>query len=157
MSDTRTVTTIEALERRVAELEMLLDLRPLPAHHRRQGDPIVTTRSVLISHVDGVLACPRCNAEDGALHHVDVTAFDRFEDAIWTTVTTVRQGLVSSQRIPSIDCGNPSSRRHGLSIGFWCEQCGKEQWGTRATMWLDIAQHKGATLMSWRFEEPTLP
>jgi hypothetical protein len=37
--------------------------------------------------------------------------------------------------------GNPSSRRSGLNIGFYCENCPR-------LFWLRIEQHKGETYLS---------
>ena len=47
--------------------------------------------------------------------------------------------------------GNPSGRRQGVTIRFWCEGCAQRSV-------LTIAQHKGATLLEQKREAPsTLP
>lgn len=38
--------------------------------------------------------------------------------------------------------GNPSPRRDGISITFWCEGCNN-------ISQLDIIQHKGSTYLDW--------
>jgi hypothetical protein len=40
---------------------------------------------------------------------------------------------------------NPSTRRHGLIIDFECETCSANP------IQLRFAQHKGTTLVSWRY------
>jgi hypothetical protein len=88
-----------------------------------------------------VLHCPTCNEQ--CLHHGNVEVFSRLPDDLETLVTVVdgdgaRVSIVSSDK-----CLNPSRRRHGLRIHFICEHChgGKV---------LEIAQHKGSTLVNWR-------
>jgi len=87
---------------------------------------------------DNQLLCPDCS--ENYLHHESVDVYWRTEDAekgqhIHTHLsegTTLTEGLD----------GNPSRRRHGLSVRFWCEHCD----GTKI---LNISQHKGNTYMSW--------
>jgi hypothetical protein len=88
------------------------------------------------------LLCPRCGSE--YLHHGRVTVFDRGEDDEATVVTTVKGGLTATHLLPSCRCGNPSGRRDGVAIAFYCEQCGD-------AIELTIAQHKGCTYLAWRF------
>ena len=89
------------------------------------------------------LLCPRCGADN--LHHGDVEVFDRSEDEeqILKTVATGHSAQLTS--VPNAGSGNPSARRHGLRIGFSCEQCGDEP------MYLTIAQHKGSTEIGWQY------
>mgnify|MGYP006289034227 CR=1 FL=1 len=80
------------------------------------------------------LVCPDCG--DNYLHHQSITVYNRYEDAKETRVThlgTNMDGFTSgdpdsmtSATVNSDDCDNPSSRRHGLQIRFWCETCGSK-------------------------------
>lgn len=93
------------------------------------------------------LHCPRCGSAN--LHHLGVSMFDRAEDAS-SLVKTVMSGSAATMQVVSSDgSGNPSERRHGLTIQFECEQCGGNS--PDHTIELTIAQHKGATQMAWRF------
>jgi len=91
---------------------------------------------------DNILHCPICNEQN--LHHTSVEVFTRHEDDLTTLVTVVGPaGKTSVGSVDSDQCLNPSSRRDGLRIHFICEHChgGKV---------LEIAQHKGCTLVEWR-------
>jgi hypothetical protein len=92
--------------------------------------------------IDG-LQCPCCRAPN--LHSTYVVTYDRVEDGE-TTETHIEDGKVTQG--PSDARRNPSARRHGVAVGFWCEQCPNEPE-------LTIAQHKGATFLEWR--DKTLP
>ena len=91
------------------------------------------------------LLCPRCGFN--YLHHERVTVFDRPDDHPTTRVVRI-DDEVNVTVATSYDCGNPSDRRDGLLIEFWCEECGYN-------LTLQIAQHKGNTLLSWRVGEAT--
>jgi len=95
---------------------------------------------------DEGLMCPNCDSFN--LHHRTVTVFDRYEDAEMTHVITVKRGIPTTHRVPSRGCGNPSTRRDGLTIDFECENC-------EAGLTLQIAQHKGSTYLSWRVKSVT--
>lgn len=82
------------------------------------------------------LLCPGCGAAN--LHHDRVETFDRGEDAPEGLRTIVSEGTVQVSR--ALD-GNPSPRRDGVLISFWCELCS-------AKPQLRIAQHKGETYMT---------
>jgi hypothetical protein len=87
------------------------------------------------------LACPSCGG--GNLHHSTITVFSRREDeaeVLQTKVCGVR-GTVTVTRDAGAD--NPSRRRDGIAIGFYCETC-------RVAPELTIAQHKGSTFINWR-------
>jgi hypothetical protein len=87
------------------------------------------------------LRCPNCNSF--YLHHYEMWIYERREDAEQETVTIVGGGDL----VRGIVCGpsgNPSGRRGGISIRFWCEECG------RSDLELTLAQHKGETLIAWR-------
>jgi len=94
---------------------------------------------------DYSLCCPKCG--EAELHHdrVDVYTrqgaggvFGEGEDGPSQCVSVSLHGDVS---ITQNAAANPSARRHGLRISFWCEQC-----GTPTAM--TIAQHKGATYVA---------
>jgi hypothetical protein len=71
-----------------------------------------------------------------------VTVFDRTEDSPTMVRTRVSNGIVESREVPNGN-ENPSSRRDGIAIGFWCECCPVKSE-------LTIAQHKGQELVAWR-------
>jgi hypothetical protein len=89
------------------------------------------------------LGCPRCGGE--YLHHTGAVFFERGEDR----PTVVKIVVDGSNTATSIDPGaeNPSSRRHGMYVKFRCETCSTDG----DTLHLNIAQHKGATELSWTF------
>jgi hypothetical protein len=94
---------------------------------------------------DDALKCPRCGGLN--LHHEKVTTFERGEDAETTTKTEVVGRDTNTAVVPSEGCGNPSLRRHGLVIGFWCETCD-------AKPQLNLEQHKGTTYVTWAGRRP---
>ena len=75
--------------------------------------------------------------------------FDRIEQEEQTTRIQVRDHVLVSHRVPSKDAGNPSDYRDGIRISFHCETCQADP------IELTFAQHKGATLMGWRFLKPS--
>lgn len=114
----------------------------------------------------GALVCPCCGQSCGGLHHSFVEVFCReSEDAehgIHATIASntfmnfsdmpgVAEAVQKNGRPPyplldrhtahDVPGSNPSLRRDGIRIGFFCEQ------GCRAT--LAIAQHKGTTYIWW--------
>lgn len=91
----------------------------------------------------GELLCPNCGCEN--LHQTSVSIFDRHEDAEITTVIKQSFDELSSRRVMSRASGNPSLRRHGLVIEFWCEQCPED-----VAKALAIYQHKGTTFVEWQ-------
>ncbi len=94
------------------------------------------------------LECPSCGGQ--YLHHWRVSIYERAEDKPQTAVTTVDGGKTTVAVLPSDRCGNPSSRRHGLTIEFYCEMC-------PAKPMLTIAQHKGCTELGWCEGSDELP
>ena len=87
------------------------------------------------------LLCPKCGFN--YLHHDRVEIFDRTEDASSGVHAVVDDGKVT---VDTSLNGNPSSRRHGLTIHFWCESC-------KAKPVLTIAQHKGNTIINIEYTE----
>ncbi len=86
---------------------------------------------------DGQLVCPSCGFN--CLHHDKVEVFECTEDATHGVHVTVSDGKAVMDT--SLE-GNPSARRHGLSVHFWCEGCD-------AKPVLSISQHKGCTYMTF--------
>jgi hypothetical protein len=85
-------------------------------------------------------ACPRCG--NNYLHHGKIVAYERCEDAPRVLRIEVGGGGARLEWVTN-DSRNPSTRRHGLSIEFCCENCGRNSE-------LTIAQHKGESLLGWR-------
>ena len=82
-----------------------------------------------------LLSCPNCGS--GYLHSEKVEVFNRAEDA--------KQGVhvvVDGDKTMIDDNleGNPSLRRHGIKINFWCELCDSYPV-------MQISQYKGNTLV----------
>lgn len=85
------------------------------------------------------LLCPRCDSE--YLHQIGVTFYDRPQED--GPVTIVRHGSMAD-----LGYDNPSSRRDGLAVAFYCENCDPH---AMAGIELTFAQHKGTTQLAWRF------
>ena len=83
------------------------------------------------------LKCPACGS--AYLHHEKVEIFNRSEDApdgLHVVVDGLRQTCDRNL------LGNPSSRRHGMTISFSCENC-------HANPVMMISQHKAVTEMTF--------
>lgn len=92
---------------------------------------------------DSELLCPKCGGN--YLRHDKVEVFERGEDQATAVHVTVEDGkAVLDQSL----VGNPSARRHGLLVHFWCEGCS-------ARTALSLYQHKGNTFMDFKFTEET--
>ena len=88
---------------------------------------------------DNVLRCPNCRDSESYLHHEYVKVFERAcEDG-----ATIETHVYKTCTGQSVSHRNPSRRRDGVAIGFYCEMC-------PARLELTIAQHKGQTLLEWR-------
>lgn len=87
----------------------------------------------IINTYRDVLTCPGCGGD--YIHHYQVDTYSRHEDG---SVGHHVQASVSAVKLDNDLSGNPSTRRHGLSILFWCEYCDDISKMT-------IAQHKGST------------
>ena len=83
------------------------------------------------------LLCPSCGSI--FLHHDKVEIFECREDERYGIHVVVSNGKATIDT--SLE-GNPSYRRHGLKIYFWCEECG-------AKPILSANQHKGSTLIDF--------
>lgn len=99
----------------------------------------ITTR--ILARPPVILPCPYCGFE--YLHHDRVTVYSRKEDAVRTLITRISESGAASHEIAPSPAGNPSGRRHGLAIHFWCEGCDGD-------IELTIAQDKGRTEIRWR-------
>ena len=86
----------------------------------------------------GLIQCPECRGT--FLHHKTVTVY-------WRAGEDADHGLRLQSDQQSVQTttdmtGNPSARRDGIEVEFWCESC-------HARPRLTIAQHKGATQVQW--------
>ena len=97
----------------------------------------MVTRYVNILDND-ILACPECNEYN--LHHHNINVYSRDEDEKTCVHTTVKHKTTTIKESNNVD--NPSSRRDGIRIGFYCEHC-------NGNFQLVIQQHKGITFMQW--------
>ena len=98
-------------------------------------------KNIAYSYIDiDWLVCPGCGGEN--LHHGKVTVFKRREDEETVKVITVLDDGIEQKGMLSHLSGNPSSRRDGLRIAFWCENCD-------ANPELVVSQHKGNTSLYW--------
>lgn len=87
------------------------------------------------------LKCPCCGEE--YIRHTGVKVFSRKEDDEYTSVTKVEcDGEINHRLLLSNLTNNPSKRREGLIIKFFCEIC-------QSTFSLAISQHKGNTFFEW--------
>jgi hypothetical protein len=85
------------------------------------------------------LCCPACGS--AWAHHGAVTVYTRREEDGAATKTCVLPDGTVQQNIGKHH--NPSGRRDGLAIQFYCEQgCGPIE--------LTIEQHKGICTLGWR-------
>ena len=92
------------------------------------------------------VVCPSCG--DDQIHHEAVTVFDRKEDAPTTATVIERVNRVSTIIGAQAECANPSPRRNGIAVRFWCETCDK-------VFEMTLAQHKGCTFLEWRIADQT--
>lgn len=95
-------------------------------------------------HVDGVLHCPEC---DGTyLHQFGFEWFDRAHEDD-DRGFHIRSLGHNDLHVDTDISRNPSSRRDGLRIWFFCESCSSDHEGPY--FGLSIAQRKGETLFGW--------
>ena len=84
------------------------------------------------------IACPNC--ENDYLHHSKVHVYSRTSEDNPGIHAVTGEGAVHT--VDTDMRKNPSRRRDGIRIEFWCEICdGKPV--------LEIAQHKGTTYIHW--------
>ena len=118
--------------------------------------PATTVELVELHQGATSLRCPQCGGE--FLHHGRLTVFHRIEDDEMITQTVVTGPTATVEAVPNSRTPNPSSRRDSIEIEFQCELCHWEKNSDFANqrMFLQIAQHKGKTLLEWRFEDREL-
>ena len=96
----------------------------------------------------GMLNCPYC--QNLNIHQTKVEVFDREEDREDETYTVVEYKRAETGLInDNVKNKNPSDRRQGLLITFYCETCDD-------IPVLAIAQHKGITYIDW-YANDSLP
>lgn len=86
---------------------------------------------------DRYLKCPCCGGEN--IHPSAVDVYFRAEDSdegVFVHCNNMTVKAISPD-------GNPSARRDGLVITFWCENCDDKPQ-------MAIIQHKGTTFYAWR-------
>jgi len=89
------------------------------------------------------LQCPCCG--EYYLHHDKVEVFSRkSEDQEGIRSVTQESGRTF---VDTDMRDNPSRRRDGLKIHFWCESCDKKSF-------LTFRQHKGSTYLEWANASP---
>ena len=99
----------------------------------------------------GELICANRYCKSPYLHHFLVETFDRDkEDSCKGTKVTIDEGLVNIINSSDAMIGNPSARRDGVRIFFWCEHC-------RAISVLELAQHKGSSLLELKVALESAP
>ena len=89
---------------------------------------------------EGELACPSCSQSN--LHHSRLDWFERDEDALEGFHAIIQE---TSVKVVTDLSDNPSNRRGGLVVTFWCEHCDSKPR-------LRLAQHKGSTFISMDWE-----
>ena len=91
---------------------------------------------------DGAICCPSCG--ERCLHHWRVETYIRDgEDSQTGLSVTVGNNVASGVKVGVSQKKNPSRRRDGIVIQFWCENCEKKKHR------LAIYQHKGNTFVEW--------
>lgn len=90
------------------------------------------------------LLCPKCGGNN--LHQYTVHTFHRGEDEDKVINTSAYMDGTEVKVVPNDETDNPSSRRHGLTIEFECENCHQT---AGDSFRLNILQHKGCTYMVW--------
>ncbi len=106
--------------------------------------------NVKLDNYDGILLCPGCGKTN--LHHAKIEVWNQHEDDTTGQHITISQGSTREDKDVS---GNPSPRRHGLSISFFCEHCSCDGKGNRndKVFVLDEIQHKGSTYLAWKGDD----
>jgi len=115
----------------------------------------ITEKQIMTQDMGSAFAlrCPRCGWD--FIHQLGAIVFHRGEDAPSVVQTNVLGDNVSMAVVPSDKAQNPSDRRQGLAIQFSCEHCGGGD--ADNVLELTLAQHKGYTLIAWRFTPLTKP
>lgn len=94
----------------------------------------------------GRLLCPECGEIN--LHHEAVMVWERpVEDGV-----SIKTVLMAGKTIRKQKADNPSPRRDGIRIYFWCEHCDIVRIRPK---FLIIYQHKGETFVEWEGKTAT--
>jgi hypothetical protein len=101
-----------------------------------------------VAIVEGELLCPFCGGN--YLHQGRTSVFERGEDDEECALTVV-EDFVTTVNPKASNKGNPSTRRHGMTVEFGCEFSGSHP-NPEAAIVLCIAQHKGVTEVYWQHE-----
>lgn len=88
---------------------------------------------------ENVLICPSCGNDNLHHDHVDVFFRPTGEDGPSHRLAINAETGDNSLHAYHAET-NPSARRHGMTVWFWCEHC-------KADVYMTIAQHKGLTLI----------
>ena len=110
---------------------------------------MATTRSPMQYINEGMSKFIRCPCEDsqetafGNLHQEKIEIYPENEDQPLSVALSIPAsgGKLIAETIP-IRKPNPSARRQGIRITFWCEHCDRRPE-------LCISQHKGNTEIGW--------
>jgi len=86
--------------------------------------------------------CPSCDGDNLHQDAVDIY-FRKYEDSAEGMFIRCEDTATLRSISPE---GNPSNRRDGLVISFWCEGCDDKPQ-------LAILQHKGTTFFQWRLKD----
>lgn len=87
----------------------------------------------------GLTLCPDCGGNN--LHHGKVEVFTRDAEDSDVGIHVSTDGAKAT--IDGCLDDNPSRRRDGLNVHFWCENC-------RSHPILSIVQHKGSTYIQFK-------
>lgn len=93
------------------------------------------------------LVCPVC--KENNLHQNSVHVYNRVEDGSSVRATSVTGPEVHSTVLENNLTTNPSPRRQGLTVKFWCEHCHGDGSNYLTQFSLNILQHKGTTFLYW--------
>lgn len=98
-----------------------------------------------------ILLCAGCGGADTHQFRVDIYEREREDDESGVHVFVEGDPTMEWDPKVGIDntasmVDNPSGRRNGLSVHFYCEEC-------RAVTKLSISQHKGATCVDVSVED----
>ncbi len=109
---------------------------------------------------DGALVCPRCGGNN--LHQVVVEALERPRERLTGTVVRVHGTRASFRAVAQLEHEADEGR---IRISFWCEDCcgdcisrdpddGRCDEQCRQLLVLELLQHKGVTLVSFKEAPP---
>jgi hypothetical protein len=89
------------------------------------------------------ICCPICGDAYG-MHHTKIEIFNRSSDDMITNHYIFQNGKISNNYDgKKANEENPSLRRSGIKIKFYCESCNDKEFT------LCLAQHKGSTFLYW--------